>query len=48
MKRYQKAMTIIASLAIAGAAIGTFFTKTERGKKILSDLKKRKESNATV
>ena len=48
MKRYQKAMTIMASLAIAGAAISTFLTKTDSGKKILSEIKKRKGSNATV
>jgi|GEM_PF-7025489 hypothetical protein len=45
MKNYKKAISVIASLALTGAAIGAFLTQTERGKKMLSDLKKRKECN---
>ncbi|WP_343674202.1 hypothetical protein [Chitinophaga sp.] len=45
MKNYQKAISVIASLALAGAAIGAFFTKTEKGRRMLADLKKKKECN---
>lgn len=45
MKNYQKAISVIASVALAGAAIGAFFTKTEKGKKMLSEMKKRKHCN---
>ncbi|WPQ60463.1 hypothetical protein SIO70_19125 [Chitinophaga sancti] len=43
MKNYQKAFSVIVSVVFAGAALGAFLAKTEKGKKILSDIRKKKE-----
>ncbi|WP_158569191.1 hypothetical protein [Chitinophaga silvisoli] len=45
MKNYQKAISVIASVAIAGAAIGALLTKTEKGKRVLTAMKKKKHGN---
>ncbi|SFW85202.1 hypothetical protein [Chitinophaga sancti] len=45
MKNYTKAISVIASVALAGAAVGAFFTRTEKGKKMLSQMKKKKQCN---
>lgn len=45
MKNYKKAISVLASVALAGAAIGAFFTKTEKVKKLLAEMKKRKQCN---
>lgn len=44
MKNYKKALSVIASVAIAGAAIA-LLTKTEKGKQLLTDMKKKKHCN---
>jgi hypothetical protein len=45
MKNYQRTISVIASVAIAGAAIGALLTKTEKGKRMLAAMKKKKHVN---
>ncbi|WP_343693599.1 hypothetical protein [Chitinophaga sp.] len=46
MKNYKKTLSVIASVAIAGAAIGAILTRTEKGKQLLAEMKKKKHCNS--
>lgn len=45
MKSYKKSLLFFAAVAVAGAALGAFFTKTEKGKQLLAEMEKRKHCN---